>query len=545
MKRISVLATALSIFVASSASAFCGFYVSGADATLYSNATMVVMMREGQRTVLSMQNNYQGPPEDFAMVVPVPVVLSEENVKTLPRAIFERIDQLSAPRLVEYWEADPCAPVYRFERMRRGSAQRSAGAVPSSAPPDLGVRVEAQFAVGEYDIVILSASDSAGLETWLHRENYNIPEGASETLRPYVEAGTKFFVAKVDVERVEFRDGQALLSPLRVHYDSDEFSLPVRLGLLNSNGEQDLIVHILAPGLRYEVANYDNTVIPTNIRVTNEVRDEFGGFYEYLFRETVARHPRAVVTEYAWDASGCDPCPTPALNPQELLTLGGDIMPSHGGSNYVLTRLHYRYTKHDLNEDLVFRPAVPLVGGGGIPSPEGEMVATTTSGGINRFQGRYVILHPWEGAIACESPNRGQWGGPPGSTAPRPRAASNRALRAGVGGAVPDASSWFAQDVPELALPIVDSPEDEASGDPPHAEQSGDESAPGEPSESSDNSNGETTEDESRTSSPPAVESRGGCAGCATSGQAGSREALALLAFVALVIAARRAKLGS
>ena len=66
------------------AEAFCGFYVAGADAELYNNATMVVLMRDGTRTVLSMANNYQGPPEDFAMVVPVPVVLQESDVKVLP-----------------------------------------------------------------------------------------------------------------------------------------------------------------------------------------------------------------------------------------------------------------------------------------------------------------------------------------------------------------------------------------------------------------------------------------------------------------------------
>src|SRR5690349_23813325 len=92
------------------ARAFCGFYVSGADQSLFNNATLVVLMREGTRTVLSMQNNYQGPPENFAMVVPVPVVLQKENVKTLPREVFDHIDQLAAPRLVEYWEQDPCAP---------------------------------------------------------------------------------------------------------------------------------------------------------------------------------------------------------------------------------------------------------------------------------------------------------------------------------------------------------------------------------------------------------------------------------------------------
>src|SRR5215210_4265416 len=100
------------------AQAFCGFYVSGADAKLFNNATQVVMMREGTRTVLSMQNNYQGPPSNFAMVVPVPVVLQKENVKTLPREVFAKVDQLDAPRLVEYWEQDPCSMPQREERSR-------------------------------------------------------------------------------------------------------------------------------------------------------------------------------------------------------------------------------------------------------------------------------------------------------------------------------------------------------------------------------------------------------------------------------------------
>src|SRR5512139_3753545 len=76
------------------ADAFCGFYVAGADQKLFNNATMVVMMREGTRTVLSMQNNYQGPPENFAMVVPVPIVLQKENVKTLPKDVFDHVDKL-------------------------------------------------------------------------------------------------------------------------------------------------------------------------------------------------------------------------------------------------------------------------------------------------------------------------------------------------------------------------------------------------------------------------------------------------------------------
>jgi hypothetical protein len=105
---VAAAAAAACLLAPLGARAFCGFYVGSADSPLKNNATMVVMMREGQKTVLSMQNDYQGPAEDFAMVVPVPVVLREADVKTLPRDVFDRVDRLAAPRLVEYWEQDPC-----------------------------------------------------------------------------------------------------------------------------------------------------------------------------------------------------------------------------------------------------------------------------------------------------------------------------------------------------------------------------------------------------------------------------------------------------
>lgn len=431
--------------------AFCGFYVSGADASLYNDATMVVLMREGTRTVLSMQNNYQGPPEDFAMVVPVPVVLQEENVKTLPKEIFARVDKLAAPRLVEYWEQDPCRPMVMYE-MAAGApgAARSKAVLEEGDAADYGVTIEAQFKVAEYDIVILSAKDSSGLDKWLRKNQYNIPKGANEVLRPYVEQNTKFFVAKVDAKKVKFENGRAVLSPLRFHYDSPTFKLPVRLGLLNSAGQQDLIVHILGKQQRYEVANYQNASIPTNIRVQDSVRKSFGAFYDALFERTIAKNPGAVVTEYAWDATTCDPCPEPPLQPDELATLGADVLvpaeedpysdipgvvprrkaPSRWQpQGFVLTRLHYRYDKGGLDEDLVFRAAGPIVGGRGMPDPQGQLgERRAQASGFNNFQGRYVILHPWEGKIACDNPQRGMWGGPPGGRTPRPFSAGNTAL---------------------------------------------------------------------------------------------------------------------
>ena len=420
------------------ADAFCGFYVSGADAKLFNNATQVVLMREGTRTVLSMANNYEGPSSNFAMVVPVPVVLQKENVRTLPQALFAKVDQLDAPRLVEYWEQDPCAPTPLYETKGRGAGAppRPMAARAAGGKDDLGVTVEAQFTVGEYEIVILSAKDAAGLDTWLKQEKYKIPDGSEPYFRPYVQAGSKFFVARVDVSKVKKDDkGHEMLSPLRFHYDSEQFTLPVRLGLVNSKGTQDLIVHILAKNQRYEVANYPNTTIPTNFDVSENARDQFGSFYAALYDKTLEKNPKAIVTEYSWDASTCDPCPGPALDPSDFATLGADVLPDapppsvgpgrRGGwfpRGFTITRLHARYTKESLGEDLVFRAAPAIIGGREVRSydadagTQGELEhGATPTGGTNNFQGRYAIRHPWGGPITCKEPKRGQWGGPPAS----------------------------------------------------------------------------------------------------------------------------------
>ncbi|MBK9036035.1 MAG: DUF2330 domain-containing protein [Myxococcales bacterium] len=453
-KRLVLAATAALAFAApSAAQAFCGFYVGGGGADLFNNATQVVLMRSGTRTVLAMQNNYQGPPTDFAMVVPVPVVLHEEDVKTLPREVFAKVDQMGSPRLVEYWEQDPCQPdMYRdYGPMPTPMAMAGAADESVKSSDDLGVTIEAQFTVGEYKILILSATDSSGLDTWLRRERYSIPKGAEPLLRPYVEGGSKFFVAKVDPKKVTFVDGMAALSPLRFHYDADEFSLPIRLGLANSNGTQDLIVNILAPSQRYELANYGNVTIPTNLDVKAETKTQFGAFYAALFDRTVEQNPGAVITEYAWDASTCDPCPGPQLDGEDFLTLGADVL---GGDYWslVLTRLHARYGKSDMKADLVFKAAGPIVGGREFVVDEAthKLEERSRPDETNNFQARYAIRHAWTGPVTCADPQRGRWGGPPGDQiADEPQAATNIAFAPRGQVSLPD---LVTQDIPEIGV---------------------------------------------------------------------------------------------
>jgi len=435
---------------AAPARAFCGFFITGSDARLTNNASQVVLMRKGNRTVMTMSNNYQGPPESFAMVVPVPVILTKDDVRTLPADVFDHVDSLSAPRLVEYWEQDPCQRVsYDTDDVLMSAVEEKEEVSAPRKHRDLGVKVEARFVTGEYEVVILSATESSGLETWLRQNRYSIPAGAAAALAPYVRDRSKFFVAKVDIRKVR-RDahGVVQLSPLRFSYDANELRLPVRLGLLNAGGKQDLIIYVIHPSSRFEVANYANAFIPTNLEVGDGVRTSFPAFYAELFDAVTEKTgKRVVVTEYAWQTTSCDPCPVPPLSLDDISTLGLDVLEGIGATpeapppiapgttkpgvsgrvvaspspprymgpqpSWVLTRLHTRYSPETLSEDLIFREVGAVVGGRGFGSVNDDMTATGTSG-PNNFQARYIIRHYWTQPVACENPRREIWGGPPG-----------------------------------------------------------------------------------------------------------------------------------
>src|SRR5215210_840358 len=139
--------------------AFCGFYVAKADTRLFNHASKVVLVRDEDRTVLTMANDFKGDPKEFAVVIPVPTVLKREQIHVAETALLDHLDAYSAPRLVEYYDENPCM---LYEAMRMPSAQSMPGGVvggTAGAARDrsLGVTIEATYTVGEYDILILSA----------------------------------------------------------------------------------------------------------------------------------------------------------------------------------------------------------------------------------------------------------------------------------------------------------------------------------------------------------------------------------------------------
>ena len=94
------------------------------------------------------------------------------------RAVIDHLDAYTSPRLVEYFDPDPCALRVQemFERRLRASGMTDA-AKSRTREDATGVTIEARYAVGEYDILILSAEQSDGLVRWLVRNGYRLPRG--------------------------------------------------------------------------------------------------------------------------------------------------------------------------------------------------------------------------------------------------------------------------------------------------------------------------------------------------------------------------------
>ena len=345
-----------------------------------------------------MVNDFQGDAKDFAVVIPVPTFLEKDQIHVGNQATVDHLDAYSAPRLVEYWDEDPCAPMMPMAR-----AATLSGGVDMAKAKDradaLGVKVEAQYTVGEYDIVLLSAEQSDGLETWLTENGYKIPAGATDVLGGYIKQHMHFFVAKVNLEE-KAKAGFNFLRPIQVAYESPKFMLPIRLGMVNANGPQELFVFALTEKGRVETTNYRTVELPTGMDVPLYVKDQFADFYRAMFAEQVKQEDgKAVFKEYAWDMGWCDPCAAEPLSADELRSLGvfwqedaGSTagkrrnirpMPPMGGGaqNVFVTRLHLRYDNAHFPEDLVFQE----------------------TGDRTNFQGRYVLRHPWTGEAKCEA----------------------------------------------------------------------------------------------------------------------------------------------
>jgi hypothetical protein len=400
MKKKFIAALLLLVITGSDVWAFCGFYVSKADGTLTNKTSQVILVRDGDRTIITMSNDFKGDVTDFAMVVPVPTVLKKSDIKVVEADLFQRLNDYSKPRLVEYYDHNPCQPQVLYENVLSGrvagvSVQKESRRN-KSEDEQYKVTVEATYTVGEYDIVILSAEESTGLYKWLTANKYKIPKGAEDVLEPYIKSNMKFFVVKVNLEEQE-ELGFEQLRPIQIRFTSPKFMLPIRLGMANADGDQDMIVYAFTRNGRIESTNYRTVQMPTAKNIPLFVNTNFGGFYSNTFQHQWVQQQNTLFLEYAWDVSPanfmkCDPCVSDPPNFEDLKKAGVWWLGKDRYNDYVnqyetqkqnvfFTRLHVRYNRKHYAQDLIFQET---------PNKE-------------NYQVRYIITHPATGDFNCEA----------------------------------------------------------------------------------------------------------------------------------------------
>ncbi len=382
---------------------FCGFYVSKADGTLKNKTSQVILVRDGNKNVITMYNDFKGDTKDFAMVVPVPTVLKKDDIKVVDQYIFQKLNDYSAPRLVEYWDQNPCYGYADDKEMKSTPMATMSETVVTGALKRrvAGVKIEAQYLIGEYDILILSAKESSGLKDWLNGNGYKIPANAEEVLDPYIKSNLKFFVVKVN-EKEKAKLNTNFLRPIQIKFTSPKFMLPIRLGMANADGDQDLIVYAFTRKGRVESTNYRNVNIPTGNNVPLFVQKNFSAFYANIFNHQWQNEDKNIsFLEYAWNVTPinqmkCDPCVGNPPTEQDLVQSGvwwlqgkdwndySDVDEEdeidNGSRNVHFSRLHFRYNRKSFPQDLMFQVT---------PNQE-------------NFQARYVITHPAKGDLSCE-----------------------------------------------------------------------------------------------------------------------------------------------
>ena len=339
----------LTLLLAPSASAFCGTYLGPAGSSFENGTSQVVIARDGTETTLTLAVDVQGDVADFALVIPVPEVLDDADVSLPDGQLFADLDAYSAPREVAYTCGDLGGD---SGAMDMASAADSGGASPVEEDAT-GVTVEASFAEGSYEFVVLSATGGDGLVTWLTDNGYTMPDATAPILQEYIDAGQYFLGAKVALGAVP--STVATLEPIQLRYTSEAWTLPIRIGTTVSPGEQDVVIYALTPADagRVSISNFPEATVVDECMLAEG--EDAGEHYEAEMKRAF-EGDNLWITEYAWWTQGCDPCSTQPPTGEILASAGATWESAedtgYWGTSTFITRLRLRYTPAEATQDV-------------------------------------------------------------------------------------------------------------------------------------------------------------------------------------------------
>ncbi len=350
LPALVLLGVSVGLMAPRTADAFCGAYLGSADAPMTNKTSSVVYVREGKRSTITMANDIRGAASSFSILIPSPGVLTADDVKIVEPGVVARIDDYAAPRLVEY----TCDDLH-------GSSGKDVCACATDALLDIAASVakdqlpglldQLDVGFGKYEVGTLAAQTREELDSWAASEGVVVPTGGGDLFEDYIDQGTSFISVKVDLDSVA--SGGLLLKPIQFSYKSDTMSLPIRLGTINGDGVQDVILHVITDkGGPVGISNYPEFQIEGDCMYEEDSLGSFSNFYDDMYSDAWGADAGGAgwAQEYVWAPAGCDPCTGGGPLSKEALEAVGYT----GDPNTAtITRLHVRYDASQVDGDLM------------------------------------------------------------------------------------------------------------------------------------------------------------------------------------------------
>ncbi|MFN3199742.1 MAG: DUF2330 domain-containing protein [Bradymonadia bacterium] len=203
---------------------------------------------------MHVQIQYQGEPDDFGWILPVP---PDVEVQLGVDALFAALDGASAPGFA-------LQAVNRCSSGDTGSSGcgdqtavlQGSGADGSWGAPEYpSVDVLSQGQIGPYEQVVLTAEDVGEIVEWLELNDFNVPDGSEALLTPYLEEGSVFLALRLRSEQ-EVGD----VEPIHLTFTSDTPGIPLRPTAVAAEPDMGIIVHVLGDH-RAVPLNYQHIIV--------------------------------------------------------------------------------------------------------------------------------------------------------------------------------------------------------------------------------------------------------------------------------------------
>ncbi|MBK7578896.1 MAG: DUF2330 domain-containing protein [Myxococcales bacterium] len=266
---VAALAIPFVTWLSSSPALACGGMIGSNEQHAAGMNAQRVLIAEGEAsTAIVVSVGYEGADGDNAFVLPLQ--RAPAQVADADRAIFDELEQLTAPRI---------SVIDRTARTPSGSGCGCAGGDKSAGAPGGAGRGEEVTVVqrGEtetYQYVVVGGGSGASLQEWLSKEQFPVPAQLQASLDSYAKRDWLFLAA-----RIRPTASAGSLAPIEIHYAKlplEELEYPFALSAESVKEPARVEVLLYLAGARpFLPANYRAARIAAGVKAISPTRSNY------------------------------------------------------------------------------------------------------------------------------------------------------------------------------------------------------------------------------------------------------------------------------